>query len=102
MFFLERYLSPNIRPYFWTPCVAYYIDMMLRDIGKVEWVKNIFEHAKCIKKYIYNHSWVLSLIRKNIGAKELIRPAITRFATHFLMLQSLNSQQKKLAENVFF
>eukprot|EP00253_Pinus_taeda_P004301 PITA_04301 len=35
-------------------------------------------------------------MRKNIGGKELVRPAITRFATHFLMLQCLNVQHKNL------
>eukprot|EP00253_Pinus_taeda_P031449 PITA_31449 len=69
---------------------------MLEDIGKVEWVKNTVEHAKCITKYIYNHSWVLNLMRKHTGGKELVRPSITRFATHFLMLQCLNAQHKNL------
>ena len=35
-------------------------------------------------------------MRKNTGGKELVRPAITRFATHFLTLRCLNSQQKNL------
>ena len=71
---------------FWTPCVAHCIDLMLEDIGKIHWIKNTIEHAKCITKYIYNHSWILNLMRKNTGGKEIIRPAITRFATHFLTL----------------
>jgi hypothetical protein len=39
---------------FWTPCVAHYLDLMLEDIGKLEWVKKVVDHAKCITKYIYN------------------------------------------------
>jgi len=35
-------------------------------------------------------------MRKNTGDKELVRPTIIRFATHFLTLQCLNSQQKYL------
>ena len=69
---------------------------MLEDIGKQEWIKNTVEHAKSITKYIYNHSWVLNLMRKNTNGKEIIRPAITRFATHFLTLQSMISQAKNL------
>ena len=67
------------RTIFWTPCVAHCIDLMLEDIDKAKWVNNIVEHAKCITKYIYNHSWLCNLMRKNIGGKELVRPAITRF-----------------------
>eukprot|EP00253_Pinus_taeda_P032930 PITA_32930 len=89
-------LETKYKTIFWTPCAAHCIDLMLEDIGKVEWVKNIIEHAKCITKYIYNHSWVLSLMRKHTGGKELVRPAITRFATHFLMLQCLNGQHRNL------
>ena len=35
-------------------------------------------------------------MRKNTRGKELVRPAITRFATHFLTLQCLNAQHKNL------
>ena len=81
---------------FWTSCAAHCIDLMLEDIGKQEWIKNTVEHAKSITKYIYNHSWVLNLMRKNKNGKEIIRLAITRFATHFLTLQSMVSQAKNL------
>eukprot|EP00253_Pinus_taeda_P027736 PITA_27736 len=91
-----KMLESKYRAIFWTPCAAHCIDLMLEDIGKVEWVKNIVEHAKCITKYIYNHSWVLNLMRKNTRGKELVRPAITRFANHFLTLQCFNGQHKNL------
>eukprot|EP00253_Pinus_taeda_P036330 PITA_36330 len=92
----RKMLKSKYRTIFWTPCAARCIDLMLEDIGKVEWVKNTIEHAKCITKYIYKHSWVLNPMRKNIGGKELVRPAIMRFATHFLTLQCLNGQHKNL------
>lgn len=96
-----KMLESKYNTIFWTPCVADCIDLMLENVGKVEWVKNIVEYAKCITKYIYNHSWVLSLMRKNTGGKELVRHAITIFATHFLTLQCLNSQQQKTCIKCF-
>eukprot|EP00253_Pinus_taeda_P035955 PITA_35955 len=39
-------------------------------------------------------------MRKNIGGKDIIRPAITRFATHFFTLQSILSQHRNL-QNMF-
>jgi hypothetical protein len=86
-----RLLEDKHPTIFWTPCTAHCLDLMLEDIGKLDWVKKVVDHAKCITKYIYNHTWVLNLMRKNIGGKELVRPAITRFATNFLTLQSLIS-----------
>ena len=38
----------------------------------------------------------MTLVRKCTGGKELVRPAITRFATNFLTLQSLIEQKANL------
>jgi hypothetical protein len=81
---MERY--PSL---FWSPCAAHCIDLMLEDIGKLPWIKEIIETARSVTKYIYNHTFVLSLMRQFTGNKELVRPAITRFATTFISLQSL-------------
>jgi len=67
---------------------------MLEDIGKIDWVKNTIDHAKIITKFIYNHTLIFSLMKKHAGGKDIIRPAITRFATHFLTLQSILSQHR--------
>ncbi|KAH9308769.1 hypothetical protein KI387_036680, partial [Taxus chinensis] len=91
-----KMLEAKHKTIFWTPCAAHCIDLMLEDIGKKDWIKNTVEHGKSITKYIYNHSWVLNLMRKNTEGRELVRPAITRFATNFLTLQSLISQQQNL------
>ena len=59
-----KMLEEKHKTIFWAPCAAHCIDLMLEDIGKIDRVKNIVEHAKNITKYIYNHSWILSLMRK--------------------------------------
>eukprot|EP00253_Pinus_taeda_P018426 PITA_18426 len=74
---------------FWTPCATHYIDLMLEDIGKISFVKDIVESSKSITKFIYNHTSVLILMRRFTNNKELVRPAFTRFATSFISLQSL-------------
>jgi hypothetical protein len=61
----------------------------LEDIGKLDWVSPVVEDARRVTKYIYNHPWVLSLMRKATKGKDLMRPAMTRFATVFLTLQSI-------------
>eukprot|EP00253_Pinus_taeda_P020086 PITA_20086 len=89
-------LEEKHKTIFWTPCAAHCIDLILEDIGKLGWVKNTVDHAKSITKFIYNHSWILSLMRKHTGGRDIIRPAITRFATHFLTLQFMLSQHRNL------
>jgi hypothetical protein len=81
---------------FWTPCVAHCLDLMLEDMGKIDWIKDAIDSTRSITKFIYNHAFVLNLMRKFAGDKELVRPAITRFATSFISLRSLLNSRWKL------
>lgn len=84
-----RMLMSRYPTLYWTPCAAHYIDLILEDMGKIDWIKEIIDSAWSITKYIYNHASVLALMRQFTNNKELVRPAITRFATNFISLQSL-------------
>ncbi|RVX13588.1 hypothetical protein CK203_010298 [Vitis vinifera] len=84
----------------WTPCAAHCIDLMLEDIGKLNVHATTLSRARQVVKFIYGHTWVLSLMRTFTKNHELIRPAITRFATAFLTLQSLYKQKQALYSNV--
>ncbi|XP_065636780.1 uncharacterized protein LOC112033391 [Quercus suber] len=78
---------------FWSPCAAHCIDLMLENIANPRWfplVDEAIKKAKKITKFIYNHGVVLDLTRQDFtNGRELCRPAITRFATNFLSLQSM-------------
>ena len=93
---VRRLLEDKHPTIWWTPCATHCLDLMLEDIGKIEWVRKCVEQAKSITRYIYNHSWVLTLMRKCTRGKELVKPAITIFATNFLTLQSLIEQKVNL------
>lgn len=80
----------------WTPCAAHCIDLMLEDISKLKVFEVTIQKAKSIVKFIYGHTVVLSLMRTFTDNKEIIRPAVTRFATSFLSLQSLFKQKQAL------
>jgi hypothetical protein len=81
---------------FWTPCAAHCLDLMLEDMGKIDWIKDAIDSARRITKFIYNHASVLSLMRQFTGDKELVRPTITHFATSFISLQSLLNSRWEL------
>ncbi|XP_022019609.2 uncharacterized protein LOC110919653 [Helianthus annuus] len=85
---------------FWTPCAAHCLDLMLEDIGKIPDVKKTIEQAIFVVGYIYNHSFVLNLMREFTKNNELTRSGVTRFATTFLTLQSLQKQKSAL-RNMF-
>ncbi|XP_020579099.1 uncharacterized protein LOC110023830 isoform X2 [Phalaenopsis equestris] len=81
---------------FWCPCASYCIQKMLEDISELEWVSEVLGEARSVARFIYNNEWVLSLIRKFTGGRELIRPKLTRFMMNFLCLRSIVIQEDNL------
>ncbi|KAJ9561060.1 hypothetical protein OSB04_006220 [Centaurea solstitialis] len=86
-----RLLLMAKRPHlYWSPCAAHCIDLMLEDIGKIP------KRAMALNGYIYNRVGVVNLMRKFTGKRELVRPAVTRFATAYITLRSIQVQKEKL------
>ncbi|KAJ9552901.1 hypothetical protein OSB04_016946 [Centaurea solstitialis] len=87
------------RPHlYWTPCVAHCIDLMLEDNGKIPKVRTTLQRAMALNGYIYiyNRVGVVNLMRKFTGKRELVRPAVTRFATAYITLRSIQVQKENL------
>ncbi|KAG6508407.1 hypothetical protein ZIOFF_033781 [Zingiber officinale] len=82
----------------WTPYAAHCIDLMLEDIAKLKIFSDTIEHAKMVVKFLYGHGTILSLMRKYTNGKEILRPAVTRFATSFLTLQSMYKVKRPLEQ----
>ncbi|KAL7217079.1 hypothetical protein ACSBR1_028900 [Camellia fascicularis] len=81
---------------YWTTCSAHCIDLMLKDIANKKSVAKVIEDGKTITNFIYNSGWVLDLMRKFTGDRELIQPAITRFATNFIAIESIVRYKQQL------
>ncbi|KAL7171935.1 hypothetical protein ACSBR2_031596 [Camellia fascicularis] len=81
---------------YWTACSAHCIDLMLKDIANKKSVAKVIEDGKTITNFIYNSGWVLDLMSKFTGGRELIRPAITRFATNFIAIESIVRYKQQL------
>lgn len=81
---------------YWLPCAAHCIDLMLEDIGKLKIHEATLMKAKQVVKFIYGHSLVLSMMRSFTNDHELLRPAVTRFSTAYLTLQSIYRQKRAL------
>ena len=79
-------LMEKMRKLWWTPCAAHCIDLMLEDIGKLNVHATTLSRARQVMKFIYEHTWVLSLMRTFTKNHELLHLAITRFAIAFLTL----------------
>jgi hypothetical protein len=90
-----RLLERKIPHLFWTPCAAHCLDLMLEDIGKIGEFKKCISYARQVTTFIYRHGKLLDATREKIGG-DLVRPAVTRFATSFLTLQSIYKHKQVL------
>uniref|UniRef100_A0A5B7CBF9 BED-type domain-containing protein n=1 Tax=Davidia involucrata TaxID=16924 RepID=A0A5B7CBF9_DAVIN len=84
-------LMGKYRTFFWSACSAHCIDLMLKEMGEMDDVKEVLAKAKQITRFIYNNAWVLNLMRKRTGGRDIVQLAITRFASSFLTLQTIVS-----------
>nr|DAD29204.1 TPA_asm: hypothetical protein HUJ06_030672 [Nelumbo nucifera] len=55
----------------------------------MDYVANVVQRASRITKFVYNHIFVLSMLRKRPGWTEIVRPEATHFATNFIALDSI-------------
>eukprot|EP00268_Persea_americana_P053893 TRINITY_DN6137_c0_g3_i1.p1 TRINITY_DN6137_c0_g3~~TRINITY_DN6137_c0_g3_i1.p1 ORF type:complete len:950 (-),score=168.42 TRINITY_DN6137_c0_g3_i1:785-3400(-) len=91
-----KILRKKYGTFFWSACAAQCIDLMLENLAKMDEVKEVLAKAKRISQLIYNHAWVLNLMRKKTGGRDIVQPAVTKFARNFLTLQSIMSLKEAL------
>ncbi|KAG4921316.1 hypothetical protein JHK85_050921 [Glycine max] len=91
-----KLLEDKRKHIYWTPCAAHCIDLMLEDIGKLPLIRKTIRRAINLVGFIYAHSSTLSLLRNCTNKRELVRRAITRFATSYLTLERLHKEKANI------
>ncbi|MFQ6619896.1 hypothetical protein Gotur_000185, partial [Gossypium turneri] len=59
-------------------------------------VAKVLDEAKKVTCFIDNHIWTVDLMKKYTQRKQILRPALTRFATHFIQLEEITRQKQGL------
>jgi hypothetical protein len=57
----------------YTPCTAHCIDLLLEDIGKLDWAAITISIFRGVVKFLTNHQASLAIFREHSG-KELLCP----------------------------
>jgi hypothetical protein len=65
-------------------CSTHALDLLMEDIGKMEWAENIVERARDTIHYINSHHFTKAKFSSN-SRVVLKAPNTTRFGTNFLM-----------------
>jgi hypothetical protein len=83
----------------WTPCTPHCLNLLLEDVEKLPWAASVVAEAMTAAKFITNHHMSLALFRQK-SKLDLLKPANTRFATNFIMLQRLQEVKGALQQLV--
>ncbi|XP_043702361.1 uncharacterized protein LOC122652633 isoform X2 [Telopea speciosissima] len=83
---------------YWTPCVAHCLDLMLKDIGNLKAHRTVIVKARNLTSFIYNNTCLRDIMRAKTNGEDLVMAVVTRFATSFLMLQSLLKHKDALRQ----
>ncbi len=96
---MGRLLETEFPRIVWTPCASHCIDLMLEDMGQLDWMKEIMKEASSIVSFFTGKHKVLSMFRE-YSPKELKKPAATRFAYTWLLLERLYDVRSPLRQTV--
>jgi hypothetical protein len=84
-----RIIMERIPTLFWTPCASHCLDLMLEDIGKIKEFHKYIDNTKKVCRFIYKYGRLLDQMRNKLGG-DLVRPAVTCFATSFFTLANIH------------
>ncbi|XP_027915063.1 uncharacterized protein LOC114174418 [Vigna unguiculata] len=83
---------------YWTPCAAYYIDLIFEDFEKHLKVHQItIKKGRRITTYIYGRAMLISMLKKFTKGKDLIRPDV-KPAMGFIY-EEMDSTKEKIKFN---
>ncbi|GBG81608.1 hypothetical protein CBR_g32600 [Chara braunii] len=89
----------SVKHIFWIPCVAHVMDLILEDIGGIDWVATRIAQARLVTKFFKRHSHAREVLQA-FTMKALLLPAETRFRTHVIMMRRLLLLQSHLMQVV--
>ncbi|XP_031398529.1 uncharacterized protein LOC116209111 [Punica granatum] len=82
---------------FWTHCAAHCIDLMLEDLEKkIEVHELTIMNGRKITTFIYSRTLIITIMKHFTKDKDLIRPAVTCFATAYMTLGCLFDNRNAL------
>ncbi|GBG81669.1 hypothetical protein CBR_g32664 [Chara braunii] len=75
----------SVKHIFWIRCVAHIMDLILEDIGGIDWVAYRIAQARLVTRFFKHHRHVREVFEA-YSKKTLQLPAETRFGTNVIMM----------------
>ncbi|XP_023909492.1 uncharacterized protein LOC112021156 [Quercus suber] len=80
----------------WSPCAIHCLNLIFKEIGKMDHIAKLAKRASKITVFIYNHVALQAWLRTRKNWTEIMRSGPTRFATTFIALGSLKEHKHDL------
>ena len=96
----KKLLHENRPQIFWSSCATHTINLMLQGIGNMARFKKVIDQAKTFTIFVYGHTRTLECMRYFTEGKEIVRPGVTRFASNYLTLNSIQEKKDQLRKMV--
>ncbi|CAI7734266.1 unnamed protein product [Closterium sp. NIES-54] len=75
------------------PCTTHDLDLLMEDIGKMGWAKDIVTRGDTLISFVRNHHFTRGYMRSELvnggKAKQVLKPAGTRFGTNYIAINRL-------------
>ncbi|CAI5523154.1 unnamed protein product [Closterium sp. Naga37s-1] len=88
----------------YVPCATHVLDLLMEDVGKITWCKDIVDRCRDMITYVRNHHFTRNYLRsrKVTGGKgkQLVKPTGTRFGTNYIALSRLVQLRSTLSQLV--
>ncbi|KAH7366153.1 hypothetical protein KP509_18G065400 [Ceratopteris richardii] len=84
----------------WVPCAAHTLNLLLKDIGRLSFIKQSLLDANHVVKFIREHQFSYSLFRTKSPNKALQIFCATRFAMAYILLNGLLEVKSALVEMI--
>ncbi|CAI5462520.1 unnamed protein product [Closterium sp. Yama58-4] len=87
------------------PCATHVLDLLMEDIGKMDWAQEVVPVANDIISFVRSHTWTRAFLQcPELHGEERslqpLRPAGTRFGTNFIAVSRLLQICSRLTQMV--
>ncbi|CAI5982070.1 unnamed protein product [Closterium sp. NIES-64] len=86
------------------PCATHVLDLLMEDIGKKGWAKDIVTHGDTLISFVRNHHFTRGYMRSPLvnggKGKQVLKPAGTRFGTNYIAINRLCEVRASLTQMV--
>ncbi|GBG62849.1 hypothetical protein CBR_g32432 [Chara braunii] len=89
----------SVKHIFWIPCVAHIMDLILEDIGGIDWVASCISQTRLVTRFFKRHGHAREVLEAH-STKTLLLPVETRFGTNVIMMERLVALRAALTDVV--